>query len=78
MSGVQRQRKERFDSPIDCRLTARPVVLAKTYGPGSFLQRKLQGPGRTFFEAPGSFLTSGFLPLRNRFQARDSGDAGGF
>jgi hypothetical protein len=34
VSGLRRQWTEKFDTPIDRGLTARPVVLAKTYEPG--------------------------------------------
>jgi hypothetical protein len=37
---------------FDRRLTARPAVLAKTYGTGSshFPSKSVDGPGRTFHE----------------------------
>jgi hypothetical protein len=43
-----RQRTEQFNSPIDRGLTARPVVLAKTFEPGSSYPAGSDDPGRTF------------------------------
>jgi hypothetical protein len=40
MSGVCRQWTENFDTSFDRGLTARPVVLAKTYEPGASRSRR--------------------------------------
>jgi len=49
VSGLCRQRTEEFSAPPDRGLTARPVVLAKTYEPGAPCSRtKVAVPGRTF------------------------------
>jgi hypothetical protein len=49
MSGVCRQWTESFDASFDRGLTARPVVLAKTYEPGASRSRRewRSGPGVT-------------------------------
>jgi len=40
MSGLRREWTETFNAPIDRGLTARPVVLAKTYEPGASCSRR--------------------------------------
>ncbi len=40
MSGLCRQWTENFDTSFDRRLTARPVVLVKTYEPGTSCSRR--------------------------------------
>jgi hypothetical protein len=56
MSGLCRQWTEKFEASFDRGLTARPVVLAKTYEPGRHAPAVSGDPGRTFFR---SFLPEG-------------------
>jgi hypothetical protein len=69
VSGVCRQWTENFDTSFDRGLTARPVVLAKTYEPGASRSRR-----EVAFRARRS------IPRRSipRRFIRCSGDAGGF
>ena len=54
MPELRRQRTEKFDASYDRGLTARPVVLAKTYAPGASCSRPDMTirAGRSFRESP--------------------------
>jgi hypothetical protein len=72
VSGVRRQWTEKFDAPLNRGLTARPVVLAKTYEPGASRSR------REVAIRAGRSMTGFATELSPEIQSSVSGDACGF